>query len=131
MTTSFTLSQYADFVRSRAKPMDSFSADIHHMATGCATEAGEFLSTTKKIWVYGQGLDTVNKEGKTNEQNIVEELGDLLFYIQGACNFLGYTMEELMMWNTEKLLKRYPKGYSDAAALERADKGGLVGKLGE
>lgn len=143
MTTPSIQQQYADFVRSRAKSMGSIEADLHHMATGCATEAGEFLSTTKKLWVYGQTLDTLNKEGVNNQANIAEELGDLLFYVQGACNLLGYTMQELMMWNMEKLVKRYPEGYSDAAALARADKivpiapsgevplQPLVGKFGE
>lgn len=121
MTTSM-FTNYARFVKSLAKPLGTFAADLHHMATGCATEAGEFLSTTKKIWVYGQTIDTVNKEGSTHRVNAVEELGDMLFYIQGAANLLGYTLEKIAQENMEKLQKRYPTGYSDALAAQRLDK---------
>lgn len=138
-----TTESYPEFVARIAKPMGSFAADLHHMGTGIATEAGEFLSTTKKIWVYGQGLDTKNKEGQTNKENAIEELGDLLYYVQGACNLLNIGLYDLIDHNRKKLEKRYPSGYSDAAALQRADKivtvepsgespiTGLVGKLGE
>lgn len=134
---------YPKFVARIAKPMGSFAADLHHMGTGIATEAGEFLSTTKKIWVYGQGLDTKNKEGQTHKENAIEELGDLMYYVQGACNLLNINVLDVIEHNMRKLEKRYPSGYSDAAALQRADKivavepsgesplTGLVGKLGE
>lgn len=120
MSVIFT--PYARFVASRAKSLDSIAADLHHATTGMATEAGEALDTTKKIWVYGQNLLTRNKEGQTHEQNLKEEMGDMLYYIQHCANLLGTTLEELMVANQEKLTARYPTGYSDKAALERADK---------
>ena len=106
--------------------MGSLTMNLHHAATGMATEAGEALSTTKKMWIYGQDLATVNKEGKTNQQNLVEEAGDALFYIQMMCNLLGCTLLDLIAANEAKLRLRYPDGYSDAAASARADKSDTV-----
>lgn len=120
------LRNYALFVLSRTKPMGSLTLNLHHASTGMATEAGEALSTTKKLWVYGQDLHTVNKEGKTNQMNLVEEAGDALFYIQMMCNLLGCTLLDLIAANEAKLRLRYPEGYSDQAATERADKSDTV-----
>lgn len=105
--------EYPEFVDSRTKELDSTTQNMLHMAVGISGEAGELLDAIKKIWVY-------NKE--PDWQNIAEELGDLLFYIQGMANILGYDFATLMEQNMEKLKKRYPTGYSDAAAQARADK---------
>ena len=55
-------------------------------------------------------------------ENITEELGDLLFYIQGMANILGIPLQVLIDQNMNKLTKRYPQGYTDQAAIARADK---------
>lgn len=120
------LQNYAIFVLSRSKPMGSLTMNLHHASTGMATEAGEALSTTKKMWVYGQTLATVNKEGKSNYKNLIEEAGDNLFYLQMMCNLLGCTLLDLIAANEAKLRLRYPDGYSDQAAAERADKSDTV-----
>lgn len=114
--------QYAIFVASRTKEMGNKRDNILHAALGCGTEAGELLTTAKKMWVYNQGLDTQQKDGQTNEANLIEEVGDLLFYAQMLCNHLNIDMRRVMEENTAKLEKRYPAGYSDAAAAARADK---------
>lgn len=118
----FLLEGYAAFVKSRTKDMGSLTMNVLHAAVGCGTEAGELLTTAKKMWIYNQSYLTVQKDGQTNAENLVEEAGDLLFYIQMLCNQLGTNMETLMIANMEKLNKRYPTGYSDAAAAARADK---------
>ena len=108
---------YAEFVKSRTKPLESPLLDLLHMSVGCSGESGELLDAVKKSWIYNKPLDTVN---------VIEELGDLLFYIQGALNAVNHptikTLDDLCMVNKVKLTTRYPTGYSDKAAQERADK---------
>lgn len=87
--------------------------DLNHAALGIATEAGELCDAIKKNVIYNKKLDT---------ENVVEEIGDLLFYIQMVCNTLGISLDTCMTHNVLKLNKRYPTGYSDQAAQERADK---------
>ncbi len=112
--------EYRDFVKSRMKPMGTPREDLLHMTLGVAGEAGELVDAIKKHWAYGKPLDV---------GNVVEELGDLLFYIQGVLNIVTSqgvlapeTLEDLMVANMNKLSKRYPTGYSDQAAIARADK---------
>lgn len=102
--------------------MQTLAQDLLHAAVGVSGEAGELLDTCKKIWVYEQSLGTRNKEGKTHAENLQEELGDILFYVQMMANLLDLTLEDIATQNMAKLLKRYPNGYSDAAAAARADK---------
>lgn len=55
--------------------------------------------------------------------NVVEELGDLEFYMEGLRQATGITREECLEGNIAKLGKRYQGlKYSDKSAQERADK---------
>ena len=87
---------------------------IVHAALGVAGEAGELVDGVKKSWIYGKPLDRAN---------IIEELGDLRFYVQALQNILGITESDILQANADKLSKRY-RGlrYSDKAAIDRADK---------
>ena len=111
----FSPADYTAFVASRTKELGSPVLNALHAAVGISGEAGELLDAVKKVWIYGKPMDNVN---------ICEELGDLLFYIQMMATLQGTTIERLMQDNCCKLEKRYPAGYSDAAAQARADKAG-------
>ncbi|MEK9783005.1 MAG: nucleoside triphosphate pyrophosphohydrolase family protein [Opitutales bacterium] len=89
-------------------------ADALHMAIGIAGEAGELLDAIKKWAIYQKPLDL---------ENVIEELGDLEFYMEGLRQSLNLTRIETLMENIAKLQKRYSKGeYSNEQANERADK---------
>ena len=90
-------------------------ADCHavHMAMGISGESGELLDAIKKAVIYRKPLDRAN---------VVEELGDLEFYMEGLRQGLGITREEVLEANIVKLRKRYGDSYSDLAAQVRADK---------
>ena len=89
---------------------------LWHMATGVNGEAGELTDAVKKAVAYNKELD---------RDNVIEELGDLEFYLEGLRQGLGITRDETLTHNINKLYnKRYKHGYSDAAAIERADKAG-------
>lgn len=87
--------------------------DAMHMAIGIAGEAGELLDAIKKQVIYNKPLD---------RENVVEELGDLEFYMEGLRQALDITRDETIAHNIAKLGVRYAKGYTDAAAAARADK---------
>lgn len=85
-----------------------------HMAVGISGEAGELLDTIKKQAVYVKPLD---------RENVIEELGDIEFYLEGLRQGLFITREECIEANIAKLSKRYVTGnYSNDAAQARADK---------
>lgn len=104
----------ADIVSS----MTPEKAHVLHMAIGIAGEAGELLDAIKKAVVYNKDLDL---------ENVIEELGDLEFYLEGLRSGLGIAREYTLEANIQKLLTndnaRYKLGkYTDQAAQERADK---------
>lgn len=122
-TTKGERMEHEELVRRIAKSgqeiKDSLSAkdlDLWHHATGCATEAGELLDAAKKVAIYNKPVD---------RENVIEELGDLEFYMQGIRANLDITREECLAHNIAKLTKRYPKGtFDNADAVARADKHG-------
>lgn len=90
------------------------SAHLLHMAVGVSGEAGELLDAVKKAAIYVKPID---------RENVIEELGDLEFYMEGLRQGLGITREETLKANIAKLSKRYASGkYSNQQAQERADK---------
>lgn len=92
-------------------------ADLLHMAVGVSGEAGELLDAVKKAVIYNKEMDL---------ENIIEELGDLEFYMSKIRQIVGVTREEILQRNIDKLSVRYAKGkYSNDQAQERADKEGV------
>lgn len=94
------------------KPDDQIGK-LLHAAVGVAGEAGELLDAIKKSWIYGKELD---------RDNLLEECGDTLFYVAALLRHAGFTLEQAMEHNIAKLSVRYPNGYTDQAARDRADK---------
>ena len=96
---------------------DEVTADemhLLHMLLGVCGEAGELLDALKKAIVYRKPLDRAN---------VVEELGDLEFYMEGIRQGLGITREETLEGNIAKLSTRYAGlKYTNQAAVDRADK---------
>lgn len=85
-----------------------------HAALGISGEAGELADCIKKEIIYGKPLDRAN---------LVEELGDLRFYIQATMMLYGISEQEVLQQNANKLCVRYKSlRYSDEAAVSRSDK---------
>ena len=89
-------------------------ADLWHGATGVATEAGELLDAVKKLVIYRRDLDIAN---------VIEELGDLEFYMEQVRQNLSISRSETLDSCMRKHERRYASGtYSDNQAQARADK---------
>lgn len=89
-------------------------AHLLHMASCIPSEAGELFDAVKKHVFYGKEIDM---------KNVLEEMGDIEFYLRGLRQGLGITREDTLRANMEKLSKRYAAGtYSNEAAQTRADK---------
>lgn len=85
-------------------------ARLTHAGLGLSTEANEFCDQLKKHIVYGKELDKVN---------LIEELGDLCWFIAMACDELGTSFEEIQEININKLKARFGEKYTDDKALNR------------
>lgn len=112
---------FAAMVARLSKPGDSImneltpkQAHLLHMAVGISGEAGELLDAVKKHAIYQKSLDVTN---------VVEELGDLEFFMEGLRAALGISRDEVLAKNIYKLSARYLSGiYSNEQAQQRADK---------
>ena len=112
---SHTLEEkYKQFVNGKFKSMPSAKEDLLHAVMGIAGESGEVLDAIKKHYFYNKPLDL---------ENVIEELGDIEFYLQAMRMCLGLDRKDILIANMVKLSKRYGSGsYSDAQAQARADK---------
>jgi NTP pyrophosphatase (non-canonical NTP hydrolase) len=109
------MKDYADFVdklmtHGRVVP----DARVMHNILAINSEAGELADAYVRQVGYTELLD---------QDNVKEELGDILFFVQDLCNIYGWTMGGVIAGNMNKLEKRYPNGeWTPKAAKERADK---------
>ena len=82
---------------------------------GMQAESGEFSEIIKKIIFQG-------KEFTEQERfHLKRELGDVLWYWVQGCTALGYTPQEVMNENINKLESRYPNGFEVAMSETRQE----------
>lgn len=94
--------------------LNSYDCHLIHMIMGVCGEAGELLDAIKKAVIYRKELDI---------ENVVEELGDIEFYLEGLRQGLGINRERTIRLNISKLQKRYSSGsFSNEQANDRVDK---------
>ena len=106
--------RYDAFVALLFKQLHDQKLDLLHGAVGISGEAGELLDAVKKHWIYNKPLDVTN---------VIEELGDIRFYVQAVMNVLGISEQQVVQENANKLCVRYKQlRYSDEAARSREDK---------
>lgn len=113
--------KHAEMVTALVKPgadilaqMTPEKADMMHAAIGVAGEGGELLDAIKRHVIYNKPLDMAN---------VLEELGDIEFFLEQLRQRVGITREEALAANIAKLSVRYNGlKYSDKAAQERIDK---------
>lgn len=87
-----------------------YMTDLLHATLGISTEAGEFTDAVKKYLYYGKEIDRTN---------LIEELGDLTWYIGLAIGALGTSWGEVFRANIEKLAARYPQRFKEESANTR------------
>ena len=114
MNTADTYQQQA--ARTLIDKPDATYSDAEIMivwtALGLAGEAGEVADTVKKAVFHQHGL---------NRDELIKELGDVLWYVAALCSKLDVPLSEVMERNIVKLKARYPQGYSADASKTRAD----------
>lgn len=81
-------------------------------ALGLAGESGEVADIVKKAMFQGHAID---------KEHIAKELGDVLWYVAETATAIGYDLETIMQMNIDKLMKRYPDGFSADRSQNRED----------
>ena len=101
-----SLTNYQDFTRTTAiYPKDKA---LDYLCLGLASEAGEVAGKRKKH-IRDGGVDVVS---------IIDELGDVMWYVTRIADELNFSMEEVLQRNWAKLKDRQErnvlKGSGDA-----------------
>ena len=81
-------------------------------ALGLAGEAGEFANLVKKMTAHGHPFDP---------DSLKDELGDVLWYLAEAATAVGLNLQDIASHNVDKLIKRYPEGFSEENSINRPD----------
>ena len=79
---------------------------------GMTGESGECADLIKKHLFQGHDLDN---------EHMMRELGDVLWYVAITANTLGYSLNDVMRANVFKLQSRYPNGFESEKSLDRKD----------
>lgn len=81
-------------------------------ALGLVGEAGEVAELVKKDLGHGRRM---------SREELVKELGDVLWYLTRMALLVGSSLEEVATKNANKLATRYPEGFSHEASRARVD----------
>ncbi len=77
---------------------------------GLCGESGEVIDIVKKHIFHGHELD---------KDKLVDELGDVAWYIAECAYALGVSLEDVLRHNIDKLKRRYPDGFSTEKSINR------------
>ena len=109
----------------RKLPEDNINGsgvDLNRLLTaaiGICAEGGEFAEIVKKISFQGKPYNEANRE------QMIVELGDVMWYIAQGCIALGVDFNEILERNVTKLTSRYPEGTFDVYYSENRKEGDI------
>lgn len=86
--------------------------ELANYVLGLVCEAGEAGDIVKKHLYQGHELD---------KDKVVDELGDVMWYLNNICNVIGVKVEDVANKNIEKLLRRYPNGFKEESSVNRIE----------
>jgi NTP pyrophosphatase (non-canonical NTP hydrolase) len=107
-----TLNEYQDLANRSAGAGGKGDQRLVVSALGLAGEAGEFANLVKKMTAHGHPFDP---------DSLKDELGDVLWYLAEAATAVGLNFEDIASHNIDKLIKRYPEGFSEESSINRPD----------
>lgn len=90
------------------------------LALGVAGEAGEVADFMKKSLYHRDDAHNLDLDQEFKNK-IMKELGDVLWYLASLAALYDIKLSNVAQANVDKLEKRYPKGFTAAAAVARAD----------
>ncbi len=104
------INEYQDLAMTTINKELSKDNVLINAAMGLCGESGEVIDLIKKWFAQGHEL---------NKAKLIEELGDVAWYIAEACYALDVKLEDVLISNIEKLKKRYPNGFNKNDSINR------------
>lgn len=107
-----TLNEYQELAQRTSRKDISATDHLFNGMLGLAGETGECCDLLKKHQY---------QDGREIYGNLIDELGDVLWYVAEAASGLGVTLESIAQHNVSKLKKRYPDGFEAVRSLHRTE----------
>lgn len=86
--------------------------DKHVMlGLGLCGEAGECADIIKKTYFHYHELD---------REHLLEEMGDVLWYLSNMADNFGFSLEEVARFNNKKLKERYGDKFAGEKSINRS-----------
>ena len=82
-----------------------------HALHGLVGEIGELHSLYQKVY-QGHEFD---------KHHAMSELSDMLWFIAEYCTAMEWNLDDVMQYNIDKLIARYPDGFEADKSLHRAE----------
>lgn len=97
-------------MRTCSIPEENKGDRLKHGLFGLAAEAGEVCGIFQKVY---QGHEADN-------EHLKKELGDVIWMVAEICEASGFSLDDVMQTNIDKLRARYPEGFEAERSLHRA-----------
>ena len=96
-------------MRTCAIPESEPNARLYHSVFGLNSEAGEVAGIFQKFY-QGHPLEI---------EHLKKELGDCMWMIAECCEACGFSLDDVMETNINKLKARYPDGFEVEHSIHR------------
>ena len=107
-----TINEYQKLAMTTLNPALSERDVLINGVMGLCGESGEVIDIVKKHLAQGHEL---------NREKIIDELGDVAWYIAEIATVLGVQLEDILTGNIEKLKRRFPDGFSTEKSINREE----------
>ena len=104
-----------DFFKQAKAGRDIENYDLGGILNAClglSGEVGEFNDIIKK-WIFHETQRDIDHAKK--------EAGDICWYLAMLCESFGWSLDEIMQMNVDKLKARYPQGFDIERANHRVE----------
>ncbi|MCD8797399.1 nucleoside triphosphate pyrophosphohydrolase family protein [Mammaliicoccus sciuri] len=106
------LNKYQEIALRTHNVEQNMSEALTNYALGLTGESGEVADNIKKHIFHGHEL---------NKDEMVKELGDVLWYLSSLASMCDVTLDEVAGHNLNKLSNRYPGGFSQQHSINRVE----------
>lgn len=108
-----TINEYQKLAMTTLNPALSPKDVLINGVMGLCGESGEAIDLVKKHLAQGHELD---------KEKLAKELGDIAWYLAETASAIGYSLEDILQMNIDKLRARYPDGFAVERSVNRDEK---------
>ena len=106
------IKEYQEKAKRTVNTRLSRKEQLSNLCMGLCGESGEVVDYIKKCMYHNH---------KLYKQDIIKELGDVMWYLTNIATFFNIPMTYILDENIKKLEERYPEGFSNEKSINRKE----------